>query len=213
MSTFALQGHRPTSGARTPRRPTSARMPRARDAPEAPPPADDKPWVFGIDRALTSADMSAMGFTRVLVFDADGWVDEAAAAEVVSDAFRLPEPLRSLGLAERPALMRAMHAAFSGCASGGDLLVVIRTERLIDLEDGSADSERCYTCVGRVVDAIARAWEAANDAGDRTLAAVIVVLEMFPKRRVEPVWGEPADAERPAHTVVALEDDLSNFFE
>lgn len=176
-------------------------------------PPDDKPWLFGIDRPLTSFDMSQMGFTRVLLFDTDEWINEAVAAEVVSDAFRLAEPLPSLALEHKELLMDAMHAAFSGCSFGGDLLVVFRAEHLVDLEDGSVESDCCYTCIGRVVDAIASAWDAANNRGDPTLAAVIVVMEAFPKRKIHPIWGEPADGDRMPHTIVPLEDNLSNFFE
>jgi hypothetical protein len=205
-----LQGYRPTSGARTPRRPTSARTPRARAQNLAQ--ADDKPWLFGLDRPLTSAEMVSLGFTRALILDADEWVDEAVAAETVSDAFRLSEPLPSLSIEYRELLMGAMHASFSGCAFGGDLLIIVRSERLVDLEEGSVESDCCHVCIGRVIDAIAQSWEAANELGDPTLAAVIVVMESFPSRKVRPIWGEPADAEQRMHTVVALEDDLSNFF-
>lgn len=204
------------SSARTPRRPTSARTPRARDASaaaEGEPPVE-KPWLFGLDRPLSAADMSRMGFSRAIVLDTELWADEAEAAFAVSDAFRLPEPLPSLHADHRRALMAQICAAFSGCAFGGDLLIVLRAEHLVDLEDGSVESDCCYACIGRVVDAIAGAWEEANALGDPTLAAVIVVLEAFPRRRVQAIWGDPdADAEREAHAVVPLEDDLSNFFE
>ena len=69
-----------------------------------PPPGEEEPWLFSFHRPLSTQDVWRMGFSRVIVFGAHHWADEAVAAAEISEAFRMREALPSLAEEHKPAL-------------------------------------------------------------------------------------------------------------
>lgn len=199
---------------RTPRRQfqLSARTPRSRQGSLGSVVSEgSKPWLFSLPgRAMTTADICAMGFCRAVIMDADEWSTEPAALEVISDAFRLRTPLAELSSKTKGVLMAAMRTMFTGDALGGDLLVIIRMEKLASRDPDDEQLRTTFRLVGRVVDALSSAWEAADGEADSTLSAMIVVLEGFKLPQLSVDWGSD-DPRRPL-MAVPLENDLSNFF-
>ena len=155
-------GMRPQSASlRTPRGGDggSARMrsegqatPRVAAPEKAPAPGEEEPWLFRFERNLTTGDLWRMGFSRVLVFGAHHWGDEAVAAAELSEAFRCQEPLKGLGAEHKAALEAAIAPVFLR----GDVLLAVQCSACGQLPPDEA--ARCYDAVAKLIDCVSNVW-------------------------------------------------------
>merc|ERR1712216_409334 len=105
------------------RRPTSARPVARRLVEEPPPPTLDDPWLFYCGEVLSTTQIYAAGFSRVIVLHCERWGEAGAAPRDIEDAFGcIEQQLDDFNSANRGAVEKAMTPAFCG----GDLLVVIQ---------------------------------------------------------------------------------------
>ncbi|EKX41960.1 hypothetical protein GUITHDRAFT_153710 [Guillardia theta CCMP2712] len=118
-----------------------------------------------------------MGFTNIILLDANRWRSEgeadlltsaAAAAADVFYCFGMKEAIPSLSASHRQQLRDQLVCSFCG---RGDLLVILQNAGLPD------ESEPGMVMVGRLVDAIESAYNEASERMVEDMAGVSVVLE------------------------------------
>ena len=72
--------------------------PRLRPAQEGQPTAEeDEPWLFGYDGLLSTGDVWRMGFSRLILLNAQGWAADDVAAGEICEAFRSKEAIPAMG--------------------------------------------------------------------------------------------------------------------
>lgn len=176
--------------------------PRLAPKPEAPPGEED-PWLFSFGRSLTTLDVWKMGFSRVIVFGAHHWADEATAAAELSEAFRASTPLTNLSGESKATLEALIAPTFLK----GDVLLAVQCSQLDMLPDNERND--CVKRVGKLVDAVSTVWTQYDEMSDPELGAVVMVLEGLPTEVITADWGldDPV-----AYPVAALDEELSAFF-
>ena len=93
-----------------------------------------------------------MGFSRLILLNAQGWAADSVAALEMCEAFQSSEALPGLGAEHRNSLESAVAPAFLH----GDVLISVRCdmcETLVDEEKRAA-----LNSVGKLVDAISTVW-------------------------------------------------------
>lgn len=153
---------RPTSASlRTPRAEAGSTRPRVEGqaTPRLPPlpggqptPEEDEPWLFSFELLLSTADVWKLGFSRVVVLNAQGWGDHSVAASEICEAFQSRESLPGLELEHKPSLEVAVAPAFLR----GDVLISIRLDLCEEQPEAEATAAR--NAVGKLIDTISNVW-------------------------------------------------------
>ena len=115
--------------------------------PEAPPAAgEEEPWLFAFERCLTTMDVWKMGFSRVMVFGAHHWADEATAAAEMSEAFRATTAIGNLSAQHKADL----ESIIAPCFLRGDVLLAVQCTQcsILTKEDKAA----CMRNVAKMLD-------------------------------------------------------------
>ncbi|KAL1520583.1 hypothetical protein AB1Y20_022159 [Prymnesium parvum] len=204
---------RPTSASlRTPRggeasaarqRAEGQATPRLRPATEGQPtPEEDEPWLFRFEKLLSTGDVWRMGFSRLIVLNAQGWADEPTAAAEICEAFQSREGLPSLALEHKLSLESAVAPAFLR----GDVLISIRCDVCSTLPD--PQKHGALNTVGKLIDAVSNVWTQYDEMEDPELGAVVVVLEGFEGDMLTCEWS-PGDVA--PYPVTHLDQELTQF--
>ena len=144
-----------------------------------------------------------MGFSRVIVFGAHHWAEEAQAAAELSEAFRATSPIPALSPEHKASLESIIAPAFLK----GDVLLAIQCTQLGMLP--SNERAACVSCVAKLVDCISNVWTQYDEMADPELGAVVVVLEGFSEAMLTARWSADDTVEYP---VAVLDEELSAFF-
>jgi len=84
---------------------------------------DDETWLFSVKTAMTTSDIAKMGFTNIILLDANRWRSEgeadlltsaAAAAADVFYCFGMKEAIPSLSASHRQQLRDQLVCSFCG---------------------------------------------------------------------------------------------------
>lgn len=142
-------------------------------------------------------------FSRVIVFGAHHWADEATAAAEISEAFRLEPTLPSLAQQHKLELEEAITPSFTK----GDVLLAIQCTQLAMLP--SDEKLLCMARVAKLVDCVSIAWTQLDERGCEDLGAVVVVLEGFADPSLTADWS---GGDTMTYPVTPLDDELSAFF-
>lgn len=135
-----------------------------------------------------------------------------AAAELAY-TFGFPPHLKfpAVDDAHQDALVQALRNSFTN--RGGDLLVIFQNTVVLDdttqtRVDPTSGLEEGLNVIARCVDAINRAYAAAEQAGDANLAGVSVVLEGFGRSGLPNLTGAWSSAQRISFDVQPFTDAL-----
>jgi hypothetical protein len=126
--------------------------PRLKPPEVAPAAGEEEPWLFSFHRSLTTMDAWRMGFSRVMVFGAHNWADEATAASELCEAFRATKPMPDLSARYKPDL----EAMIAPCFLRGDVLLAIQCTQCSSLPE--ADAKKCIAHVAKMLDCVSNVW-------------------------------------------------------
>jgi len=177
--------------------------PRLPPKPEAPP-GEEEPWLFGFERSLTTMDVWRMGFSRVIVFGAHHWAEEATCAAELSEAFRAGTPLPGLTLEHK----QSLETIIAPCFLKGDVLLAVQCTQLSLLP--ADEQAACLGHVAKLIECVSNVWTQYDEMAEAELGAVVVVLEGFSKPELTADWG--AGDDMMTYPVTELDEDLSAFF-
>jgi len=166
-------------------------------------PGDEEPWLFSFERPLSTTDVWKMGFSRVMVFGAHHWAEEAVAAAELTEAFRAQRPLGGLKAEHKSTLQNII----APCFLKGDVLLAIQCTQCAMLPP--EERETCLKHVAKMVDAVSNVWMEYDEMAEPELGAVVVVLEGFSGPNLTADWGGDDTMTYP---VSALDEELSAFF-
>jgi hypothetical protein len=178
--------------------------PRLPPQPDAPP-GEEEPWLFGFERSLSTLDVWKMGFSRVVVFGAHHWADEATCAAELTEAFSAGTPLPGLTLEHKPSL----ETIIAPCFLKGDVLLAVQCTQLPMLP--ADEARECLKRVAKLVDAVSNVWTQYDEMAEPELGAVVVVLEGFGESELTADWGGGEDNTM-TYPVAPLDEELSAFF-
>ena len=126
--------------------------PRLRPPEVAPAAGEEEPWLFSFHRSLTTMDAWRMGFSRVMVFGAHNWADEATAAAELCEAFRASKAIPDLSARYKPDL----ESMIAPCFLRGDVLLAIQCTQCSSLPE--ADAKKCMAHVAKMLDCVSNVW-------------------------------------------------------
>ena len=129
-------------GQATPRLPAKAEVP----------PGEEEPWLFSFKRSLTTMDVWRMGFSRVIVFGAHHWAEEATACNELCEAFCASGTLPGLAAEHKSAL----ESIIAPCFLRGDVLLAVQCTQCAMLP--ADDRAACMRNVAKLVDAVSNVW-------------------------------------------------------
>ena len=146
--------------------------PRLKPATEGQPtPEEEEPWLFSFEGLLTTGNVWKLGFSRMILLNAQAWADPSLAATEMCEAFQSRETLPALANEHKPALESAVAPAFLR----GDVLISIRCDLCEALPD--EQKRAALNSVGKLIDAVSNVWTQYDEMEDPELGAVVVVLE------------------------------------
>jgi len=182
--------------------------PRVKPVTEGQPtPEEDEPWLFSLEGVLSTAQVWRMGFSRLILMNAQAWSDPTLAASEMSEAFQSREMLPGLGMEHKPALESAVAPAFIR----GDVLISVRCDLCEELPDEARRA--ALNNIGKLMDAVSTVWTQYDEMEDPELGAVVVVLEGFKGDVLSCQWSPGQDADASAqYPVTQLDSELSQFF-